>query len=35
MIWGLLGGLSAICTIITLSACIIAGRRDRRMEGGE
>lgn len=32
MIWWLIGGLSAICTIITVSACILAGRCDRKME---
>lgn len=31
IIWWLLGGLAATCTITTVSACILAGRCDQRM----
>ena len=34
IIWWLLGGLAALCTIITVSACILAGRCDRKLTEG-
>lgn len=35
IVWWLLGGLAAICTIVTVSACILAGRCDREITGGK
>lgn len=35
IVWWLLGGLAALCTIITVSACILAGRCDHELTGGE
>lgn len=34
IIWWLLGGLAATCTITTVSACILAGRCDRKLMEG-